>query len=160
MKTEFPDGWNYLTKKLAYPYENSDSIDNFQKPVENLKKEFFFSKLTNDYLNDKEIERTKEIFKRFNDKNGEELTQIYLKSDVLLLTCVFENFGTVSVIEFGINPLYCVSLPGYTWQCGLKYTGTNLQTLQDKDKILFSENNTRGGLSSVMGDGYVKSDKK
>ena len=48
-------------------------------------------------------------------------------------------------------------LPGYTWECGLKYTGTNLQTLQDKDLILTLENNIRGGISSVMVDRYVKS---
>ena len=53
--------------------------------------------------------------------------------------------------------MYCVSLPGYTWECGLKYTGINLQTLQDKDMILLLENNFRGGVGSVMGDGYVKS---
>ena len=99
-----------------------------------------------------------DIIKRFNiKKNGEELTEIYLKSDVLLLACVFEKFMEISFNEFGINPLYCVSLPGYTWQCGLKYTGINLQTLQDKDMILLIENNIGGGISSVMGDRYVKS---
>ena len=50
-------------------------------------------------------------------------------------------------------------LPGYTWQCGLKYTGINLQTLQDKDMILLLENNIRGGISSIMGDRYVKSNE-
>ena len=55
----------------------------------------------------------------FNIKNGEELTQLYLKSDVPLLARVFEKFLKVSINEFGINPLYCVSLPGYTRQCGL-----------------------------------------
>ena len=44
-------------------------------------------------------------------------------------------------------------------QCGLKYTGINLQTLQVKDMILLLENNIRGGISSVMGDRYVKSDE-
>ena len=53
-----------------------------------------------------------DIINKFNIKSGEELTQIYLKTDVLLLACVIENFIKVSVIEFGINPLYCVSLPG------------------------------------------------
>ena len=81
-----------------------------------------------------------------------------MKSDVSLLTYVFEKFIKVSVNEYGINPLYCVSLLGYTWQCGLKYTGINMQTLQDKDTILTLENNSRGGISSVMGDRYVKSD--
>ena len=117
-----------------------------------MKKEDFFSKLKNKCPDDEEIQRTKDIIKRFNIKNGEELTEIFLKSDVLLLACVFEKFIKVSVNEFRIYPLYCVSLPGYTWQCGLKYTGINLQTLQDKDMILLLENNIRGGISSVMGD--------
>ena len=70
----------------------------------------------------------------------------------MLLACVFEKFIKESVNEYGINPLYCVSLPGYTWQCRLKYTGINLQTLQNKDMILLTENNIRGGKSSAMGD--------
>ena len=152
LKTRFPDERKYLTKKLAYPYEYFNSIEDYQKRVNNLKKEDFFSKLKNKYPDDEEIERTKEIIKIFNIKDGEELTEIYLKSDVLLLACVFENFIKVSLNEYKINPLYCVSLPGYTWECGLKYTGINLQTLQDKDLILTLENNIRGGISSVMGD--------
>ena len=115
LKTEFPDKWKYLTKKLAYPYECSNSIQDHQKTVEKLKKEDFFSKLKNDYPSDEERERTMVIFKKFNIKNGEELTQICLKSDVLLLACVFEKIIKVSVNEFGINPLYCVSSRSYTW---------------------------------------------
>ena len=159
LKKGFPDKWKYLTKKLAYPYEYFNSIDDYQKPVDNLKKEHFFSKLKNKCPDDEEIQRTKEIIQKFNIKIGEELTEIYLKSDVLLLACVFEKFIKVSINEFKINPLYCVSLPGYTWQCGLKYTGINLQTLQDKDMILLLENNIRGGISSIMGDRYIKSDE-
>ena len=157
LKTEFPDKRKYLNKKLANPYESFNSIDDYQKSVNNLKKEEFFSKLKHKCPDDEEIQRTKEIIEIFDIKNGEDLTEIYLKSDVLLLTCVFEKFIKVSVNEFSIIPLYCVSLPGYSWQCGLKYTGTNLKTLQDKDMILLSGNNIRGGIS-VMGDRYVKSD--
>ena len=72
---------------------------------------------------------------------------------------MFEKFIKVSITEFGINPLYCSSLPGYTWQCGLEYTGKNLQTLQDKDMILLLENTIRGCISSFMGNRYVKSDE-
>ena len=156
LKTGFPDKWNYLTKKLAYPYEYFNSIDDYQKPVNDLT--HFFSKLKNKCPADEEIQRTMDNIKKFNIKNGKELTEIYLKSDVLLLACVFEKFINISVNQYDINPLYCVSLPGYTWQCGLKYTGINLQTLQDKDMILLLENNIRGGISSVMGERYVRSD--
>ena len=159
LQTGFPDKWKHLNKKLAYPYEYFKSIDDYQKTVENLEKEHFFSKLKNNCPGDEETERTMDFFKRFNIKNGEELKQLYLKNDVLLLACVFENFLKRSVNEIGINPLYCVSLPGYTWQCGLKYTGINLQTLQDKHMILLIENNIRGGVSNVMGDRDVTSDE-
>ena len=159
LKKEIPDKWRYLHKKLAYPYEYFSSIDDYKKPVNNLENKDFFSKLKNKCPDDKEIDRTREIIDKFNIKNGKELTELYLKSDVILLADVFEKFIEISVDEYGINPLYCVSLPGYTWQCGLKYTGINLQTLQDKDMILLLENNIRGGISSIMGNRYIKSDE-
>ena len=52
-----------------------------------------------------------------------------------------------------------MSLPGYTYQCALKYTDNRLQTLQDKDLILTIENNLLGGLIGVMGDRFVKLDE-
>ena len=73
---------------------------------------------------------------------------------------VFEKFIKMSIEEYGINLVYCVSLPGYTWQCGMKHTDIKLQTLQDKDMILLLENNIRGGgVSSIMGSRYVESDE-
>ena len=92
-----------------------------------------------------------------NKANGEEIIRINLKSEVLLLACVFENIIKVSIFDFGINPSYCVSLPGYTWQCGLKYTAINIQNLQDKDLIILLENYFRGGVSTIMADRHVKS---
>ena len=92
----------------------------------------------------------------FNIEIREEVSQLYSKSDVLLLAYVFEKFIKVSINKFGINPLFCVS---YTWPSGLKFTGINLQTLRYKDLILNLENDLRGGISSVMGDKYVKLDE-
>ena len=128
-----------------------------KKFVDNLQKEDFFSKLKNKCPENDEIIRTKEITKVFDFKNGEELTKLYLKSEVSLLADVFEKFVKVSTEEYGINPLYCISLPGYTSQCALKNTDIKLQTIQDKDWILLLENIIRGGFLSVMGDRYVKS---
>ena len=46
IKTEFSDNrWIYLTKKLAYPYEYFNGIDDYQKLVDNLKKADFLSKI-------------------------------------------------------------------------------------------------------------------
>ena len=159
LKKEFPYKWQYINKKLAYPYKLFSSIDDYKKPVDNLKKEDFFTKLKNDYPDADEIERTREIFKTFNIKDGGELTRLFCKCDVILLADVFEKFVKVSTGEYRNNPLFCVSLPGYTYQCALKYTDIKLQTLQHKDLILLIENNIRGGIASVIGDRYVKSDE-
>ena len=159
LKKGFSDKWHYLNKTLAYPHQYFSSIDDYQKPVNNLKKEDFFCKLKNKCPDDDEIERTKEINKLFDIKNAKELTKLYCKSDVILLANVIEKYDKVSSEEYCINPLWCVSLPGYTYQSALKYTDIKLQTIQDKDLILLIENSIRGGISSVMGDRYVKSDE-
>ena len=88
LKTEFPENWKFLSKKLVYPYEFLNCIKDYQKSVGHLRKEDFFSKLKNDYPSDKEIERTKQLIKSFNVRNVEELTQLYLRGDVFLFACV------------------------------------------------------------------------
>ena len=105
LQKEFLDKWQYLNKKLAYPYEYFNNMDDYKKPVDNLKKEDFFSKLKNDYPDDEEIERTKEIIEVFNIKDGEQLTKLYCKCDVILLADVFEKFVKVSTEEYKNNPL-------------------------------------------------------
>ena len=72
LKTEFPDKWKYLTKKLAYPFEYFNSIEDYKKPVDNLENKNFFSKLKNKCPDDEEIDRTREIIKKFNIKDGKE----------------------------------------------------------------------------------------
>ena len=111
LKKQFPDEWEYLNKKLAYPNEYSNWTNDYEKPVDKLKKEDFFSKLNNACPSVKKMERIREIMKIFNIKNGEDLTRIYLKSDVILLADVFENFIKVSIGEIDINPPLCY----FTW---------------------------------------------
>ena len=61
LKTIFTDKWKYLTKKLAYPYEYFNCLDDYQKPADNLEKKHFFSKLKNKCPDDEEIQRTMDI---------------------------------------------------------------------------------------------------
>ena len=159
-KKKVPVKWLYLIKKIAYPYEYFINNDDYKKPVFNLKKEHFFIKVKNKGPSDEEIQRTKENIEIFDIKNGEELTKLYLKSDVIFLTDVFEKFIYLSIEEYGYNLLFCVSLLCCTWQCGMNYTDIKLQTLQDKDMIFLLENNIRACISSIMADRYVQSDKK
>ena len=54
--------------------------------------------------------------------------------------------------EIDMNALFCVSLHGYTWQCGLKYTDIRLQTLQDKKLLLALENIIKRVIISNVGE--------
>ena len=65
-----------------------------------MKKEVFFSNLKNKYPDDDdEISRTKGIIKIFDINKGKKLTQLFLKSDVILLADVFEKVIKVSTKE-------------------------------------------------------------
>ena len=44
---------------MAYPFKFTNCIEDYQKPVDNLKKEDFFSKLNNKCPDNEEIEGTK-----------------------------------------------------------------------------------------------------
>ena len=140
---------------MAYPYEVF-TLSNFQEPL-NLTKEDFWSTLKQTTPPDEEFNRTQEIIKKFNVKNGHELTVIYSKMDVLQSADVFEIIVEKSTLEYGINPLYSYSLPGYTWKAGLKITKIKLDFIKIKEVLLLPENNTRGGISSVMGPRYIES---
>ena len=79
MEKEFPDQGGFLNKKSSHPNEYLYSIDDYKKPVVNLKKQEFFSELKNKYPDDEEIERTREINIIFDFKNGEKKTTIFEK---------------------------------------------------------------------------------
>ena len=63
LKKKFPDDWQYLNKKLTYTYQYFNTIDDYQKRVNNLTKEDLFSKLKNKCPEDDEIARIKETIK-------------------------------------------------------------------------------------------------
>ena len=161
LKKFFPNHWMLLKNKLAYPYEFYKTLEDYEKPIDELLKagsEAYYSKTANKIPDQKEIDRTNEIIKLFNIKNGRELTELYCKADVILLADIFEKFIEVSTTEFGINPLYHISSPGTTWSNGLKYTKIELELIKNVDLFQMFEHGIRGGLSGVFGDRYIASD--
>ena len=159
LRTKFSDEWIYLSQNLAYPNEFFKNIKNYQKLVNNCKKEDLFGKLNTACSGVEEIDRTKEIFNLCNFQKWEELTKLFLKSDTFLLTCVFEKYIKVSNNGLGIKSLNCVSLPGFTWLWGLKNIGIFLETLQHKEISLLLEYNFQRGIRSFFADRHVNSDE-
>ena len=161
LKKHFPNHWVLFKNKLAYPYEFYKTLEDYERPIEDLLKagnEAYYSKTKNEIPDQKEIDRTNEIIKLFNIKNGRELTELYNKADVILLADIFEKFTEDSKTEFGINPLYNISLPGTTWSNGLKYTKIEFELIKNVDLYQMFESGIRGGISGIFGDRYIESD--
>ena len=74
---------------------------------------------------------------------------LYLKSDVLLLADVFQNFQEYYINIYGLDPAHYVSLPGSSWDAMLKMTGIRLDLISDVEMQLFIEKGMRGGVSYI-----------
>ena len=61
-----------------------------------------------------------------NDKNVGEYHDLYLQSDALLLTDVFENFRNKCIEISELHPAHFLSASGLAWQDCLRKTGINL----------------------------------
>ena len=85
---------------------------------------------------------------------------LYQKLDVLILTDVFENFRDLCLKSYEIDPAYCYSAPGLSWNAGLKHTGIELELLPDKDMLDMIMDGIRGGFSGVLGKRFVKANNK
>ena len=142
-------------RKLAYPYEKGNNIKSYYKPLK-LGRDDYYSTLKQSYSDFEEIIRTQAIIVKNKITNLKELTMLYLKIDVLLLTDIFQNYTDTCKKAYGINPLYSYSTPSFTWKAGLKRTGVKLDYITDDKLRLLLENNMRGGPSSCMGNRYVK----
>ena len=74
---------------------------------------------------------------------------LYLKTDVLLLSDVFEKFINVCLVDYGLDPCHYFSLPGVSWDVVLKMTDVKLEKIDNIDVHLFIEKGMRGGVSCI-----------
>ena len=73
----------------------------------------------------------------------------YLQKDVALLAASFQNFRRKFIGYYNLDPAHYFSLPGYTFDCALKFTNVCLDLITDSKVYLNIERSLRGGLSFV-----------
>lgn len=135
-----------LTRKGVFPYEYIDSWEKLNE-TQLPKKELFFSQLKNSHISDLEYTHAQNVWTSFKINDLGSYSDLYLKTDVLLLADVFENFRTGCRDSYGLDPAHYYTTPGYTWDAMLKYTKIQLELLSDIDMLLFVERGIRGGVS-------------
>ncbi|KAL6416544.1 hypothetical protein ACFW04_013376 [Cataglyphis niger] len=110
-----------LTRKGVFPNEYVDDIDKLRETCLP-PREAFYSSLTCDIVSGSDYERAIKVWERFRVQTLGEYSDLYLKTDVLLLADIFENFRDACMTSYGLDPAHYYTLPGYTWDAMLKYT--------------------------------------
>ena len=147
-----------MLKKGIYPYEHMDSqikLTEAQLPT----KEKFYSSLSGSGISDKDYEHAKNVWQTFGCKTLADYTELYCKSDVLLLADVFENFIDVSLAKYGLDPSHYITSPSLAFDAMLKMTKVELKLLTNPDMYLFFERGVRGGVLMITKK-YAKANNK
>ena len=136
-----------LTDKGVYPYDYFTTFDKFREKQLPPKKAF--SNLTNEHISDEEYERAKRIWEHFGLINLGQYHDLYLRTDVLLLTDVFENFRDLCLEYYELDPAHYFTLPNFAWDAMLLKTGIVIDPLTDREMYEMIEKGLRGGMCQV-----------
>ena len=122
-------------------------------------KEQFYSILNDETISEADYKHAEKVWEKFNLKNMGEYHDLYPKSDVLLLSDVFENFRKTCIQYYKLDPCQYFTSPGLSWDSTLKMTDIKLELMTDVDMFQFIEKGMRGGISYIA-NRYGKANNK
>ena len=141
--------YNLLTRKGIYPYEYMSSWDKFEEfqlpPIE-----AFYSNLNMSNVSEGDYEHAHKVWKEFNIRNLGEYHDLYLCTDVILLSNMFEAFRDSCLEHYSFDPAHFYTLPGLAWKACLKKTGIRLELLTNPDMLLMFEHGIRRGITQAV----------
>ena len=144
----FRGNTSLLTRKGVYPYDYVSSLDKLSETCLPPKEEFY-SKLNDEDITDEDYQHAINVWDTFGCKTLRDYHNLYLKSDVLLLADVFENFRKTCLHHYKLDPAHYYTSPGLAWDACLKTTGQHLQLLHDYDMLMMFEQGIRGGITHI-----------
>ncbi|XP_035216330.1 uncharacterized protein LOC118189772, partial [Stegodyphus dumicola] len=137
-----------LLKKGIYPYDYIQSFEMFEETALPPPAAFHNS-LTDEEISASDYEHAQAVWNSFNIRTMGEYHDLYVKSDVLQLADVFENFRKLCLQFYEIDCAHVMTSPGLSWQACLKMIEQPLELLTDVDMHLFIEQGIRGGISVI-----------
>lgn len=149
----------FLGKKGVYPYLWSGSPE--YDPSIMPPKSAYYNDLNDEECSDEDYEQAKTIWNSLTKHFGvahpsfELYHRFYLELDVLLLSDVFESIRDVGLKNYGIDPSYYLSAPGYSQDCLYKYKldpndpKLRIELITDPEQYKFCEKSIRGGVSMI-----------
>ena len=127
-----------LMRKGVFPYDYVTSLEKLKESVLPSKDDFY-SKLYGSHISDEDYEHAFKMWENFKCKTIGEYSDLYLKTDVIILGNVFENIREMILKSHKVDPGQFYTLPGVSWDAMLLYTEIILELLTEIDKMLFVE---------------------
>ena len=159
VQKEIPEHSELLCQKGFYPYDWMDDNEKF-KHQGLPPREAFYSRLKQETITQEEYEYALYVYEKLRCQSFLDYHLIYLKSDVLLLADIFENFRTTCMNNYKLDPANYISAPGLAWDAMLLETGIELDLITDLEMLKMIENSKRGGLCFVVSKRMDKANNK
>jgi hypothetical protein len=142
-----------LRQKGIMPYDWLDceeKLDTTELPPH----ESFFSKLTKTECSLEDYARAQRVWTLARCKTMRDYVLLYMKTDVVLLADVMESFRSTSYEHYGLDAVHYYTLPGFSWDAGLKMTGAVIGCLYEgqpdaHEMLDMLQRGVRGGVSVV-----------
>lgn len=140
--------FNLLTRKGVFCYEYMTGFEKFyEKQLPS--REAFNSCLSGEECSPEDYLHAKNVWNTFNCQNIQNYHDLYLKTDVLLLADVFENFRTFALTHYRLDPAFYLTIPSLAWDAMLKMTNVCLELYTEPNHLLRTESGIRGGVASI-----------
>lgn len=146
---EFGSNFELMRLKGVFPYSYVDSFAKLNQTSLPTMTDFY-DKLKEEHISSEEYSRANKVWTTFNCKTLGEYSDIYLKTDVLLLTDVFESYRSVCLRHYKLDPAHYYTAPGFSWDAMLRYTSVKLELLTDINMLHFFRKGIRGGVSTCI----------
>ena len=102
---------NLVTRKGVYPYEYMDSLERL-KENKLPPKESFYSRLTDEDISDEDYQHAQKVWEAFDMEHLQDYHNLYNETDVILLADVFENFRSICIKNYELDPAHYYTVPG------------------------------------------------
>jgi hypothetical protein len=94
-------------------------------------KEHFYSKLSQSSISDNDYKHAQSVYDKLGCKSFRDYHLAYLKTDVLLLADVFENFRNTCFEHYSLDPANYISAASLSWDAMMLKTGVKLELISD-----------------------------
>lgn len=147
-----------LSRKGVYPYDYMTDLKRYDE-TQLPSKKCFYNSLTNQNITDEDYAYANLVWRELNIHNLGEYTDLYLKTDVLLLSDIFENFRSTCKRHYQLDPCHYLTAPSLSFDAMLLITNIRIELIDDLVIYKMIQAGIRGGIC-MCSYRYARSNNK